>query len=252
MLTINPTKHLIGITIRGDYKDLRELEESVHGIIGLDDDPDGVYYGVKDRLRGICYDIHHASEGGGHVLLEKNGITEEIISSCSLTVPSENVYYSVEIFFPEALFIAAAIPEMCELAIEAYGSDTGEEGNGLPLSRYYRDKANLLVLCTAIWQALGEAIGEEDTEKILTLYSLSSGDYKNYVIQYIDKCNVELLNAPEEKRKEKLRGIAKKIVKKPYEYFKIENDVEYWARERKTSIYKLYDPKLEYPEIQEW
>lgn len=40
----------------GDYKDFYELVESIYRITGLDDQTE-IYYGIKNRLLGICYDI---------------------------------------------------------------------------------------------------------------------------------------------------------------------------------------------------
>ena len=57
VLQTKPTEHLSGITIKGDYKDFYELVESIYRITGLDDDQTEIYYGVKNRLLGICYDI---------------------------------------------------------------------------------------------------------------------------------------------------------------------------------------------------
>ncbi len=68
----------------------------------------------------------------------------------------------------------------------------------------------------------------------------------------MDKCNIELLKTDVEKRKDKLRNIAKRIVKKPQAYMNMEDDLRYWAKEYKTSIYELHDPKIEYPDDFEW
>ena len=65
-------------------------------------------------------------------------------------------------------------------------------------------------------------------------------------------CNIELLKTDVEKRKDKLRNIAKRIVKKPQAYMNMEADLRYWAKEYKTTIYELHDPKVEYPDDFEW
>lgn len=74
MLQTKPTEHLAGITIQGDYKDFYELVESIYRITGLDDDQTEIYYGVKNRLLGICYDIRHAIMGDRDIVLEDNGM----------------------------------------------------------------------------------------------------------------------------------------------------------------------------------
>lgn len=54
------------------------------------------------------------------------------------------------------------------------------------------------------------------------MLKLKNNQYLNifdgYLIQYVDKCNAEYLKTTLEKRKNKLRNIAKRFVKKPDAY----------------------------------
>lgn len=228
MLSIKPTEHLLGITIQGDYDDLQNMVDSINRITGLDDDPEGMYYGVKDRLRGICYDIRNACQPDGQ------------------TKP-------VKILFPEALFVAASVPKMCIYSRMYYGGQKADDtGLRHPLSKFYMDRSNLDHLCAGIWSALEIVAGEAESDKILQMYERENEPYQHYAVQYIDRCNVELVKTPFEKRGDKLRNIAKRIVKKSSGYNRLESDVKYWAKEHKTSIYKLYDPGLEFPEAIDW
>lgn len=69
ILQTKPTEHHMGITIQGDYNDFSELVDSIYSIIGLGEESDDMYYGVKNRLLGICYDIRHAYQGDRNVVL---------------------------------------------------------------------------------------------------------------------------------------------------------------------------------------
>ncbi len=60
MIIIKPTENLTGITIQGDYNDFYELVESIYRLTAADEDTTNPYYGVKNRLLGMCYDIRHA------------------------------------------------------------------------------------------------------------------------------------------------------------------------------------------------
>lgn len=257
MLQIKPTKHLTGITIKGDYKDFYELVESIYRLTGLEDDQTEVYYGVKNRLLGICYDIRHAFMGDRGVVLEENGMQEDIMKWHEQMIPARNVYYSVEVLFPEAVFVAASVPKMYIFSSVYYGAK-GKRTNmeyelpPLPYADYIRDKANLDVLCAGIWQALGEVIGDEELEKLIQLMQRVDEGFIDYATHYIDKCNIELLKTDVEKRKDKLRNIARRIVKKPQAYKNMEADLWYWAKEHKTTIYELRDPEIEYPDDFEW
>lgn len=255
MLKTKSTEHLMGITIQGDYQDFSDLVESIYNITGLEDDPNELYYGVKNRLLGLCYDIRHAYMGDRDIILEGNGMSKDLMKWHNMITPTENVYYSVNVVFPEAIFIAAAVPRIYYLSSRYYGikgQRADMELPPIPYASYVRDKANLDVLCAGIWQALGEAIGDDELEKILYILQRNDERYIRYVTQYIDRCNVELYKTAVDKRKDKLRNIAKRIVKKPQAYYKMEEDFRYWARKYNTNIYELQDPRIDYPEEIEW
>lgn len=255
MLQTKPTEHLTGVTIQGDFNDFYDLVESIYRMTGLEDDPTRAYYGVSSRLLGVCYDIRHAFMGDRDIVLKDNGMNEEIMKWHEKIVPTQNVYYSVNILFPEAIFLADNVPKMYIYSSKNYGVKRLRTKRGLPTiyyGNYVRDKANLDVLCAGIWQALGMAIGEEELEKLLRLEKNSYESCIDYVTQYIDKRNVELLKTDVSKRKDKLKNIARRIIKKPQAYFNMEKRFKYWAEEYKVSMYELKDPGIEYPEDFEW
>ncbi len=259
MIFVKPTENLTGITIQGDFNDFNEMVDSIYRMSAEDEEDEftDLYFGVKTKLLGMCYDIRHACMGNRDIVLEDNGMHEELMKWHKIITPTQNVYYSVNILFPEAIFIAASVPQMYFFSSLYYGTrgKIKEQETGLPsflYSDYIRDKANLNILCAGIWQALGEAIGDEELEKIIRLMQRIRESYMNYAIHYIDKCNIELIKTDVEKRKDKLRNIAKRIIKKPKGYYSMENDLKYWAKEYDTTIYELGLTNLEYPEELIW
>lgn len=257
MLKIKPTENLTGITLQGDFNDFYELVESIYRLTGFEEIYDDVYYGVKNRLLGMCYDIRHAYMGDRDIVLEDNGMDNELMKWHGMITPTQNVYYSVNVLFPEAIFIAASVPMMYIHAYRYYGESNKKravenEHMIMPYSYYLRDKANLDVLFAGIWKALGEVIGDEELEKILELKGRTNEHFIRYATQYIDKCNIDYLKTDVEKRKDKLKNTVKRIVKKPQAYLNMEADLMYWAMEYNTSMYELRDPKLKYPEEIEW
>ncbi len=255
MLQTKPTEQLMGVTIQGDYNDFSDLVDSIYSMTGLEDDPSDYFYGVKNRLLGLCYDIRHAYMGDREVVLQDNGMNSDKMKWHEMITPTSNVYYSVNIMFPEAIFVAAAVPRMYIFSSGYYGSNAKRSERNLPpipYVNYLRDQANLNVLSAGIWQALAEAIGNEEMEKIHGIYQRTDELYMNYVTHFIDKCNIELYKTEVDKRKDKLKNIAKRIVRKPQAYISMEQNLRYCAIEYKTSIYELHDPKLEYPEEIEW
>lgn len=257
MISIKPTENLTGITICGDYADFNELVDSIYRITATEYDPTDLYFGVKMRLLGMCYDIRHACMGDRDIVLKDNGINSDKMKWHTLITPTQNVYYSVNILFPEAIFVAASatcIYPSSRLCYGANGRDRAEDiyQPSFLYADYIRDKAILDVLYAGIWGALGEVIGDEELEKILRLHERTGESYMSYAIHYIDKCNIELIKTNPEKRKDKLRNIAKRIIKKPKEYKTLEDELKYWAKKYKTTIYELELPNFKYPESVEW
>lgn len=63
MISAVPTENLTGVTIEGDFDDFYEIVESIYRMTGFEEDYDDRYWGVKNRLLGICYDMRHACMG---------------------------------------------------------------------------------------------------------------------------------------------------------------------------------------------
>ena len=261
MISAIPTEKLTGVTVQGDLSDFYELVDAIYRITGLENADRDLFWGVKNRLLGVCYDIRHAYMGDRNVLFVDNGMDDEKMKWHSMITPKQNVYYSAEILFPEAVFLAAAVPSILEYSCIYYGPNgrcTDPDWVPLPYSYYLKDKGMIQTLCGAIWQALDEVIGVDETYKLLCTNNRRDGygygDYKyaDYVTMYIDKCNIEYLKTPLEKRPDKIRNIAKRIITKPAAYMKMENEMKECAQKYGCSIYDLKRDDLKYPEEIEW
>ena len=110
MITAKPTEHLTGILLEGEFNDFYELVDSIYRITGLEDDYKDMYWSVKNRLLGLCYEVRHAYQGDRNVKLVDNGVHDEMMKWHSMVMPKQNVHFSVEVLFPEALFVAFAVP----------------------------------------------------------------------------------------------------------------------------------------------
>lgn len=255
MIKVTPTGNLTGVSIQGDYCDFKQLIESIYNITGVGEEFGHPYYAVRNRLLAVCYDIRHASMGQRDIVTEENGMNTDIMKWQNMIVPERNVYFSANILFPEAIFVSLAVPETYTYSALDYGIKGNRADEGLPhipYADYYTDRAVLDVLFAGIWQALGSVIGDEELEKILRSKEDSNENYVYYVSQYLDKCNIELLRTDVEKRKDKLKNITKRLVKKPKTYLNMENELKTYAREHSLSIYQLSYPGIEYPEEIIW
>lgn len=252
MITAKPTEHMTGITIQGDWEDFNALVDAIHRVTSEEMGECGMFYAAEMHLLGLCYDIRHAAQGDREILQVPNGMTKEMMKFHGQIVPTTNCYFSANILFPEAIFVASAIPSLFIQGIRKVGKPKVEWMPTYTLTQWYQDKAMLHTLEGAIWAAFAQAVGDEVAEQILHMKERSTERYIHYLGQYIDKCNIEYIKTDVEKRKDKLRNIAKRIIKKPAAYQKMEQEITYWAKEYDTSVHELRDPKMEYPEDILW
>lgn len=258
MISAMPTKNLTGITLEGDFEDFYEIVESIYRMTDPDIVYEDNYWSIQNRLLGLCYDIRHAYMGDRDVKLVGNGVNDEMMKWHSMILPRQEVHYSLNVVFPEAVFVALSVPELYMWSRHNYGRRTKkqEEKAMFPAqkySNYIRDKAVLDTLSSVILGALSDVIGDDQLEKLLRFReNLLEDVFSDYAVQYVDKCSLEYIKTAPEKRSDKLRNIAKRIIQKPTGYQNMQRDMEYAAREYGCSIHEVYDSSLEYPEEIEW
>jgi len=253
MIEAKATEKLTGVTIQGDYDDFYQLTEAFHNAAGLDLNPKDPYYSVGMRALGVCYDIRKAYQGDRDIILRDNGMHEESMKWHNLITPKQNVYYSVNILFPEVLFAAMSVQDLCGMAKQRPGNRKGDEW-ARPYTdvMFLKDKAVLKVFAVSIWEAFAGTIGSEEADKVLRLYQRTDESYYQYVTQYVDQLNIEYLRTAVDKRPDKLRNIAKRIARKPDAYYRLENEMKYQAKKLDTTIHDLVDANVKYPEEIEW
>lgn len=267
MIIATPTENLTGITIEGEHQDFYELVDSIYRITsnraGIMEDYTDEYWSVKNRLLGLCYDIRHAYMGDRDVKLVENEFNEELMKAHALIVPKKNLHYSVNVLFPEALFVALSAPELYQPAHKYYsGKAVKKQKEGVesphfafPYGDYFKDKANIDQLCAAILKAFADVVSDEELEK-LKIGQNPWYDYKfcHYATQYVTKCTIDYIKTTVDKRPNKLKNIAKRLLTKPNGYMSMLRELEYSAAHYGCSIHELRDPNLEaqYPDEIVW
>ena len=259
MIYAKPTENLTGICLEGEYLDFYEIVESIYRMTGLEDDYYDPYWGVKNRLMGMCYDIRHAYQGDREVTFVDNGVNDALEKWHEMIMPKENVHYKVNILFPEAVFVALSVSDLYIFSKKYYDNErvNVEHREDVYLCDFIKDKGNLEMLSCTILDALGRVIGDDGFRQILKEIERKDlsweAPFYRYITSYVDRCNIEYLKTVPEKRKDKLRNIAKRFVKQPQTYLNLKRDFEYSAKQQNCSIYHLYDPKSDkYPEDIEW
>lgn len=259
MISGKATENLTGISIEGNFNDFYELVGSIHRMLGFQNGYDDDYWGVKNRLLGLCYDIRHASMGDRDIVLVDNGVTEDMMKWHSMALPKQEVRFSVDIILTEAVFVALSVPEIYIFSRLHYGrlgrkkKTKGEQQFTPKYSEYLKDKSIINGLVVEILGVLGEIISDDELEKIVRFIEDDDRDlFKNYATQYVDKCNIEYLKASPEKRKDKIKYITKRFIEPPQSYAIMKDELECSAKEYGCSIYELCDPKLEYPDEIIW
>ena len=259
MITMKPTEHLVGITVQGDYYDFDAFEDAAHRLTGVwpDEDYKDPYYASSNRLLGICYDIRHARQGDRELAVRDNGLSREMMKWHNIVMSEQTAYFSVNILFPEAIFVAASSEKLLAYAAKYYGKkgEQLKEKENWPFSHkyteYVQDCGVIRNFNAQVWSALGEVIGEVGLENILKAQSPYE-TYTNYAAQYIDKLDIDLIKTKPEKRAGKLKTMAKRIVVPYSDYYQTYRTVSDAAHEYKCSMHELHDPNLEWPEEIEW
>lgn len=245
MFTATPTKHLTGILLQGDYLDFTELEQALNRMMDLDEDKYGLYWGVLSRMQDLREKVCMAYMGLEEISLAENGMDRKRMHQHGIIMPAGNVQYGVKILFPEAVFLALAIPSLFDRASIAYGRNQSGD--------YHRDRAMLEFWCATVLHALAEIIGDRTLEMLLRYRNKpGSHPFDRYVSQYVDLCNIDYLHTPVASRPAMLNILSGRLMAHQAVYQELEQMLEEGARAYHCSIYDLQDTRLVYPEEILW
>ena len=117
---------------------------------GFEEKYDDCCWSIKNRLLGICYDMRHAFMEDRDIKLVDNGVHNEMMKWHSMILPKQEVHFSVNVMFPEAVFVALSAPELYVWSCQYYRKRTKrqEENAAFPThkySSYIRDKEIIMI-----------------------------------------------------------------------------------------------------------
>lgn len=239
MLSIESTEQLTGARISGDYWDLDEFINAVSEVLG-DENRYYDYQGARSRILGVCYELRHATKGDHNIEFVANGIHKGIIKKHDLIAPDKNVYFSVEILWPELIFTTIALNDFIKLHNEIIDN-----------SSWNLDVAIIRKFQSIVAECLKELLSEDHFLVFMQLMKSKSPNYFRYATQYVDILNLEYIKLSKEERKENLAAFAIRLIIEDEEYLALKEQILETANVTKNEIHQL--PLLmKYPEDIEW
>ncbi|QSO48484.1 DUF6904 family protein [Alicyclobacillus mengziensis] len=235
MLTLKNTPNLAGIEICGDYQDLDTLYMALLMIIG-DEGDYGNFEGARLRTLGVMYDIRHAFQADREFEFVDNGMDEDTMKLLGMITPDKNLYYKVNVYYPEALFVTMAINDFIRL----YAKKQAKSAT-YPLvdKKILWDShiATARLFQSLVINCLKEAVTEASYKRMLNLLHKDYTWTDGYTTQYLDMLNIRYLEIGDrEQRAKELSLVVKRMTEKGKEYRQVEEEVRAMAREHNCSV----------------
>ena len=250
MLTLSNTPNFAAISICGDYLDLDTLYMSLLTIVG-DEEEFPSYEGARLRILGVCYDIRHAFQADREFEFVQNGMDADRMKVLGMITPEKNLYYKMNVYYPEVLFVTLAINDFIRLYAK-------KQAKSAPFPLL--DKKNLWdvhIASARLFQSmvascLKDVVTEASFKRMMNLLNKDYTWTDGYATQYLDMLNIRYLNAEDREDREKLLPIVvKRMVEKGKEYQEIERDVREMAKANNCSKEDI-SLSWDYPDEIEW
>lgn len=239
MLTIQNTGLFTGVRIGGDYWDLDEVITAIQHLVGNEK----IYYdyqGSRLRILGVCHKIKQAIHGECNLDFVSNGLNKVIMKEHQIIAPDKNIYYSVEVLWPEIMFTILALNDFIKLHEERF-DNTGWNIH-IAISRKFQ---------AAVATCLMEHLTEEQYIAFWELMDTKRPSTFRYATQYVDVLNLQLLQLSAEERKESLAAFLFKLILEDEEYMDIKTQLLETANLTKSPLHDL-ELDITYPDTIDW
>lgn len=247
MIYIKNTPNNAGVSIYGDFMDFEKLYDSLHDVIG-DEDEFISYESPRIRVLGICYDLRHALMGDREIEFVDNGMDEEKMKWMSMITPEKNVYLKINVLWPEILFVCMVLNDFIELyarkrAKGSYNAVTDKK------NIWDESIAHVRVFQAAITKCIKETVSKASFSRMINL--MNRAYFSGYITQYIDVLNCRFLDMNSEKRLKNITIMAKRITEQGDEYQQVTADVKMAAMHYNCPVTNI-SSGVDYPEDIEW
>lgn len=261
MLQVKMTPHLLGIEVSGDYDELNRLYDSVWALVGYDHDKNArtsVQEAVgRERLLGLCYDLRHAYMGSRNVRMEENGMTREQAEWLGISLPPlNNLYYSVEILYPEAMYEVMMLGSLID-------SRRAQLIKKSSFSSYDADDPRVLFDPVCAMAAYYQSLVLEAVRSVVTANTFSRirkqaaagvRTVSTMYTQWMDLLNCDWCRLSADKRKSKLSTMVRDISDywNNQEYLDMMYGINSYMRETGAVLANVHLSDAEYPEEYDW
>lgn len=242
MIKVSLTENFTGFNIQGDYFDLDGLYDALSGLLDHENRPENDYT-TDQMIYALMYDIRHANMGDRTFVNVENAVHDHVPHMREMILPKSNVYASFNILYPLTVFIILAIEDLVEEYIRRH-----YRGDYHLVGKYLNDKTILAVkhFQSLLLQAVFEQVDERAASRIKNTISRRVHGLEDFHHQYIDKLNVAYIHSDKEKRSKQLAVMFKRFTSPNKDYYKLEDTLEYWAKEHKCHPSQL-SSEVDYP-----
>lgn len=174
MIKIQDTKNMIGITIHGDYEDLKALHHAISDYLRFyfDHQKEQGAYSCYETILGLCYDIRHAYQGDRNIeAVDNNHENIAMLASCIYQLDEKalkkerkkygngNLYFNVEVLYPWAVYYLYTLQAITEDTYQHNWFENDEFG----YTEYQAEKDIALIqyFVHLLWEKLRDNLPEE-------------------------------------------------------------------------------------------
>ncbi|SFM17558.1 DUF6904 family protein [Pelosinus propionicus] len=213
MIFVKHTPNHAGVAIYGDYLDIEELYNTLHDVVGKENEYTS-YQGVRMRVLGFCYELRHALMGNREFEYVDNGMDENRMKELAMITPKKNIYVGTHVLWPEMLFIIMCLSDFILLRQKK-----------IKYPEWDANTAAVHKFQAAVGECLKQVVTETSYKRILNMITHDYTWFYGYTIQYIDILNGKFLAMSKEKRLKSIATIAKRIAEIGDEYRAVREEV---------------------------
>ena len=228
MIYIENTQNNTGVSIVGDLNDFQLLYDSLHNVVGNEDEF-VQYEGARLRILGVCYELRHSLMGDREIKFIDNGLTEYQMVKLSIIASSKNIYFKINVLWPEILFVAIVLNNFLKL----YASKKAKRSYDIFTEKKTAWDSTIAVVRlfqSCIGDCIKRTLSENMAVRALNLMSENYNSFDNYITQYIDVLNSEFVDTPKEKRNKSISAVIKNILEPNTEYYNYKDIIEKQAK----------------------